>query len=630
MSDKHPTWWTKSTSKEEAGPGAFAACQAIEQCQAEYHQLLLDNARLFVNRELLAFDWGWGTLGYVSMQPVTRLSENLVLSVGETMVSQVGKNKVKATPVTRGASFKVRRAAKGLDKFLYGEFRRLDSWSLAKLAFRDSYWAGVGTLHGYWEAEDGQAKLCLERVFPDELVVDQLECAFTCRPKTIYRRRVLPVSELKGRFKGYDELADQPRYITADGYNRHPAQGYVVVVEAYRLGCHGEPGRHTIGTENQTLADEPWEYPWLPFVHYHWQEPLSGFYPPSGVEQVIPYQLDLNRVNLVIRDGQDLMVRPRLWVPPGAKVNLGQVDNRIGKIIVSAVEPKPLTWPGAGPELYSERDRIVRTCFEYFGLTQLSSQGKLPQGARLDSSEALREYNSIEDQRFSDAAQRYEKFQLDIAHLLVNLAEDAHRAGKSMSSTWVMGRRAEVVNWADIDFQRDRYVFSLEASSTMNETPAAKKDRVMELAQLNILSPEQVKMLLGHPDIDREMSLVTAAAEDIERVIDLLESGRWEMPTELQDLVGGVQRVHLHYLYLTSEFDDVPPEILQGFMDWIAIAQGILEEAARRADTSGAALPAGGGAPTAEGLPIGSPAAQASAIQAGAPPMPAGQPPLPV
>jgi hypothetical protein len=605
MTDK-PTWWDKGTSSEWAGPSAFAACRAIEQCQAEYHQLLLDNARLYHNRELLAFDWGGGALGPVSMSPVTRLSENLVLSVGDTMVSQIGKNKVKATPTTRGASFKTRRAAKRLDKFLYGQFRYLDAWHMAKLAFRDSFWAGVGTLHGYWTKKKGVGHLHLERVFPDELVVDQMECAFSAKPKTIYRRRVMPAAELAARFEGYQAELDQPRYISADGYNRNPAEGYVVVVEAYRLPCHGVPGRHTIGTENQTLEDEEWKHNWLPYVHYFWQEPLSGFYPPSGVEQVIPYQLDLNRVNLVIRDGQDLMVRPRLWVPPGAKVNLGQVDNRIGKIIVSAVEPKPLMWPGAGPELYSERDRIVRTCFEYFGLTQLSSQGKLPQGARLDSSEALREYNAIEDQRFADPAQRYEKFQLDIAHLLLNLAEDAHSRGARMESTWVMGKRAEVVNWDDIDYDADKYVFSLEASSTMNETPAAKKDRVKELTELGVLGPEQAKMLLGHPDIDREMSLLAAAAEDIERVIDLLESGKWEMPTELQDLIGGCQRLQLHYLYLMSEYDDVPDEVLQSFMDWIAIAQGILEEGAKRKSPEDA-MPAGGGAPVQPQLPLGSP-----------------------
>lgn len=618
--NSHP-WWSGEVPIGKAGPDCFAACRAIEQNQSEYSQMLLDNARLFVNRELATgFDWGWGALGRVSMMPITRLSENLVLSVGETCVSQVGKNKVKATPTTRGAAFKVRRAAKKLDKFLYGEFRRMDAWDLAKDAFRDSFWAGVGTLHGYWTKEKGEGRLHLERVFPDEIVVDQMECAFTCKPKTVYRRRVMPAAELAARFPGYDKDGDQPKYIAADGFTRHPAQGYVVVVEAYRLGCHGLPGRHTIGTENQTLEDEVWDQAWFPFVFYHWQKPLSGFYPPSGVEQVIPYQLDLNRVNLVIRDGQDLMVRPRLWVPPGSKVTLGQVDNRIGKILVSAVEPKPMIWPGAGPELYSERDRIVRTCFEYFGLTQLSSQGKLPAGARLDSSEALREYNAIEDQRFADPAQRYEKFQLEIAHLLMNLAEDAHSKGAKLTSTWVMGRRAEAVEWGDIDYDRDRYVFSLEASSTMNETPAAKKDQVRELTELGVIGPEQAKMLLGHPDVDREISLLAAAAEDIDRVINILEGGGWEMPTELQDLVGGCQRMQMHYLHLMSEYDDVPPEVLQSFMDWISMAQGILEEGARRRDTSGDAMPAGAAPALPPGPALGTPDSMMAMAQGGMPP----------
>jgi len=45
--------------------------------------------------------------------------------------------------------------------------------------------------------------------------------------------------------------------------------------------------------------------------------------------------------------------------------------------------------------------------------------------------------------------------------------------------------------------------------------------------------------------------------------------------------------------------------VLQGFMDWIALAQGILAEGASRKDPE--AGPAGQGAPIPAGMPIGTP-----------------------
>lgn len=586
-------WWGKETPSEGRGPALWKHTRWIEDKQAAHHRRLLYNATRYSNRELAAFDWGWGRFVSPSLTPYRENTENLVLSIVDTLVATVGKNKVKARPMTKDASFKLRRVSRKLDRYLYGEAKRLDFWELAKDAFRDCCWGEVGTVFGYYD----KSGVCLERVFPDELIVDNSLCPSDLCPPEIIRRRAIHIDSLLERFEDTltqevkDRLYEESKSESGGWIVDRPvAPGWLIVTEGHRLGYGEASGFHVVGTQNTTIFEEEWKEDFLPYANMHWMRPPSGFYCPSAAEQADPYQRRLDEINAVIRDAQDLMARPRIWAQIGSKLQVTQLDNRIGRVIQSATEPKPLNWQAVTPELYNERDRMVRTAYEYFGLTQLTAQGKLPAGARLDSSEALNEYNAIQDDRLADLAQRYERFQLSLYHLIINLSEKAHSDGVSLKTTWIAGRRVEEIDWADIDLSKDRYVIQIEPASTMSESSAAQKDLVSKLATSGILTREEFLMQLNSPDLQREVSLQVAAMEDIERVIELLEDGKWESPSPMQDLVKGSQRVHYALLRLKTEYDDVPPEVLRNFEKWVRQAKWILKVGTEQPDPS-ASLP---------------------------------------
>lgn len=624
-------WWLPPEARVDGLPdeerdrvranSLIITARNLENIQREVHEQNLWSAQLYSNRELASFDWGNSALYRASLAPVQRTGENLVLMVVDTLVAQIGKNKPKPKPQTRGASWKLRNQARKLDKFLYGEFNRLRLYEKGKQVFRDACVFGFGALHVC--VDDG--KLHIERVFPDEILIDQMEVVAAGRPRHFYRRRVLPAEVVAATFPvdmPYEEYVEELNSIsrTTDYLEyRSVGMGYVVVVEGWQTALDGTSGRYVCAVQNKLLRDEEYKLEVPPFVFYHWQQGLSGFYHPSAVEQTLPYQIRLNEINDVIRDAQDLMGRPRILVAEGSRVNPLEVDNMVARFIrYTGIKPEAVTWPAISAELYNERDRQVRICLEQFGISDLASKALPPPSARFDSSAAFREFNAIQDDRLADPAQRFERFYLDCAETMIRVLR---ASGANPKTVWATGgyrgKRGmmESIDWKDIDLDEDAYVLQLEATSIFDSTPSAIRDELEKQLAMGLITPEQYRLELASPDDQAELGIQAAAAMDIKRVIDLLEEGKYESPTPIQDLVQGVQQVSLAYLNL-SNFDDVPADIKLNFINWVTEARSILEmgtENVPEADVS-SSVPGLGG-PTTMG--IGGPAP--GGMMAGAP-----------
>lgn len=566
--------------------------RALEATQREVHLQSLWSAQLYSNRELASFDWGTGQLVRASLSPVVRTGENIVVRVVDTLVAQIGKNRPKPKPVGRGASFTLRQQIKRLDKFLYGEWQRNRVYALTKQAYRDAGIFGFGCIKVCVE-DDDQYGACVkyERVFPDEILVDQMEIVACGKIRHFYRRRVLPIEVIASTYNVPEDklaaLTDESGSFTYLDY-RPIGKGWAVVVEGYQLAYGKMPGRWMVASNNIVLDEAEWPHEWLPYVFYHNQMPLSGFYCPSVVEQALPYQIRLNEINEVIRDAQDLMGRPRILVAEGSKVNPMEVDNTIGRFIrYAGIKPEAVTWPAISAELYNERDRLVATCLEHFGLNQMSSSAQAPAAARFDSSAAFREFNAIQDDRLSDPAQRFEEFHLELAKRTISAIR---ASGKNPKTVWYSGwkqSRAEEIDWASIDLDDNAFTMTMEASSIFSMSPAAARDELDKQFSMGLLSPEQYRLELTNMDSETVYSLAAAAAEDLNRVQELLENGEFENPIPQQDLVNGIEQMTLAMLQL-RKYKDVPPQVETNFANWLTLAQDLVQ---RGTDTSGTMPP---------------------------------------
>ena len=548
----------------------------LENLQREVHEQNLYAAQLYSNRELAAFDWGNSAMYRTSLAPVSRTGENLVLMVVDTLVSQIGKNRPKARPQTRGASWTLRQQAKLLDKFLYGEFIRTRVYEKGKSCFRDACIFGFGAMYVCADGKGEDAQVRLERVFPDELIVDQMEAVACGKARHWYRRRVLPLEVVCSTYGLEKADMDEAKLVEYDLDYRKVGEGHVVLVEGWQLARGKEKGRYVAACGDKILKDQPYDLEEAPFVIFQWQPPLSGFYSGSAVEQALPYQIRLNEINDVIRDAQDLMGRPRILVAEGSRVNPLEIDNIPARFIkYTGIPPEAVTWPAINAELYNERDRQVRICLEQFGISALASKVTPPTQARFDSSPAFREFNAIQDDRLADPAQRFERFYLDIAEMIIRVIRSE---GLNPETVWVSGGESqiEVIEWSQIDLDENAYVLQLEATSIFDSTPAAIRDELEKQLGMGLITPEEYRLQLSHPDDEAELSLQAAAAADLRRVISLLEKGDYESPTPVQDLVNGVQLVSLAALNL-KQYPDVKPDIHLNFLNWLTEARAILE-----------------------------------------------------
>lgn len=586
-------WWEACDEDDEFAQkqraGSLLSCaQTLEEAQREIHEQNLLATQLYSNRELAAFDWGTGVLHRASLSPISRTSENIVVRLVDTLVSQIGKNRPKPKPVPRGASFTLRNSIRKLDKFLYGEFQRNQLYTLTKRAFRDACIFNFGCIKVEMEEDEIHgARVKYERVFPDEVLVDQMEIVATGRIRHFYRRRVLPIEVVAATY-GVDEdvLRNHANHSFQYLDYRPIGAGWIVVIEGYQTAWKGAPGRWMVATPDMVLDEGEWEHEWLPYVFYHYNDPVSGFYPPSVVEQCLPYQIRLNEINEIIRDAQDLMGRPRIFVAEGSKVNPMELDNAVGRIIkYTGIKPEAITWDAVNAELYNERERLVQQCLEQFGVSALASSVTPPPSARFDSSPAFREFNAIQDDRLADPAQRHEEFHMQIAERTIDVIA---ASGANPKTVWYAGwkqSKAEEIEWKEIDVQKDSYVMTMEAVSIFNMSPASARDELEKQLAMGLITPEQYRLELSDMDQESAYTLAAAAAQDLNRVQELLETGDFEIPTKEQDLVNGVTQMTLAQLNL-RKYKDVPPQTELNFVNWITLAQAILERGSEPTDAT--------------------------------------------
>lgn len=606
-------WWEPAKEKDEhtvksRAKSLVETVKALENSQRGAHEQNLWNARLYSNRELAHFDWGHGVFYNTSLSPVSLLGENLCLSIVDTLVARIGKQRAKVTVQPVGASFKVQKQCRRLDKWLWGEFQRLKVYHLTTQVFRDACVFGFGVLKVDVD-EDGKVRV--RRVFPDDFIVDQMEFVNGDGARHAYERKCRRIDEVEAEY-GLEPGTVQGE---AQGYldYRQPGRGHCIVVEGYRTATEHEQGRHYIAVDGIELLDEPWEHKWLPYVWYHYNDPLSGFYYPSVVEQVTPFQIRLNEINEVIRDAQDLMARPRIFVAEGSRVTGMDLDNKVGRVIkYTGVMPEAVTWSANNPELLNERERLIKATYEQFGIMPMAAQGKLPNQARLDSSAALQEAITIGDDRQADAMQRFEDFHLELARLMIRVMGAMGGVGGTGGETvWFSGgrrSRAETIKWSEIDLDDNGYTMSLGAASVFTMTPAARTDKIEGWMAKGLISQEQYWQLIDSPDLETEISLQDAARDDIKRVIELLEDGKYESPQPYQDLINGVEMVSKALLRL-KDYEDVEPEVPENMIKWVAMAREVLRQGTQTPDQEGAGSlemgPAGEPLPPGQGGPGG-------------------------
>jgi hypothetical protein len=377
----------------------------------------------------------------------------------------------------------------------------------------------------------------------------------------------------------------------------------------------GATGCRSLVTNEETLLDEPWEEECFPFGMMVWSERLSSFYGISGAERIMGIQRALNKRNWQIERALEQIAMPTTYVRP-ADANLLAKTNRVGAVAVIRGDMPVTVSPQAVPaETYQSQRDLRDSAQREFGQTSMVTHGAKPAG--LDSGVALREFKDQTTQRFAAQEQAYEHLVLDTIWLALKVCKKLGAKAPTMVRRTRFG--SERIAWKDVDLGDARV--QMKAASNLNKTPAGRMQLVIEFAQAGIVSTDQARRLLQHPDLERELSLYTAALESVENDLDAIADGETVMPEPYSNLEMCCWRGQQEYLQWRD--DGAPEAILEALRQYIVVAadRKATIEAPANENLVGP-MPGQEAIPMASDMPVGAPpqaalASQAMALKAG-------------
>lgn len=511
------------------------------------------------------------------LEVITRMQLNVVQSCSDTLLAKICKQKQRVRFLTNGGSWTMQRRAMKADKFVFGMFHHLDVHNVNKKVTLDSYIWGSGFGFVSSRVRDRKVKLTLERVMPDEVVVDP-EDAHNGSPRSLYRVRPVHLSVLKSAFKDksgdidaavWRMQADRQSYTTFDSVTQK-----ILVAEAWHLpDDDGDGGMHALCIDGVTLRSEPYERQRFPVAKqdYKWN-PLGYF--GMGIAQMLEgLQIEIDRLVEFRKKCLRLQANPKWLVPREGKVDPEQLTNEVGAQIdfSSTTPPQQVVYPAYAPEAEAALQDLYRKAYEEVGISQLSAASKKPEG--LDSGKALREFSDIETERFQMAGQSRQDWHVDLSELLLEeLAECKKKyGGRVQFEVLALDKESglEPMTYEDFALEDKQYVIQPYPVSMFPKTPEGQLAFAEDLAKGGLMEPEEALDLFDFPDTEKKVRRKLSATRWAEKVVEaMLDDGKYRTPEPYENFDRNIVIAREYYSQAKlMEIDEEKLALLRKYID---------------------------------------------------------------
>ncbi len=615
-------WWDDFSNGKilpgERHKHIWQVINGIRQFQSYRYNNYLRFAKLYCNMDLQGLDAGL----YARVQNQDaflshRVTLNVIKSCIDTAQSKIGKSRPRPLFLTEDGNWGEQQRAKYLTMYMDGWFDYAKIYQKTPKMFRDAGIFGKGVL-----------KLCIidgqvhgERILTNELVIDEVEGMYG-EPRQIHQQKNMFREVLADLYPEHaKEIYAAPNCIEKQ-FSTSYAADMVKVTESWHLpsGLDAKDGRHSITIPNCDLLEQNYTKDYFPFVFFDWSEPVVGFYGYGLAEELIGIQLEINKILRNIQLAQHLIAVPQVWVEGNSKVVSAHINNQMGGIKRYFGTPPIFMNPTAmGPEIYQYLQTLYQRAFEITGISQMSAQSQKPAG--LDAAVALREMQNIETERFMNVAQRYEDMHLEIARMAIRMTKDLYEgdseAGleptKDLAINAVDKEFMRKIKWKDVHLDEDKYVIRCFPTNLLPTTPAGKLETVQELMQAGLLEREDGISLLDFPDTKAVTGRMTAARDDVLRLIYLmLEEGKYFTPEPYMNL--DLAKKLTQSEYNKARTQDAPEdrlELLRRFMDEAdAMMQQAVQEQQQQQMQAQMAAQGAQGQMSPQGVPAAPPVSQ--------------------
>lgn len=599
-------WW-KETLPTYRGQSVRNTAQALERGQSVRHNLNLLHARMYGNFDMS----GFGARQYArgSVIPNTKIAFNVTEAATDTLASKISKHSPVVRFQTNGADWSEQQKGKRLEQFVSGGFSYAKLKQKNDLIFVDACVMGTG---GYKFFIDENDKVNVERVFIDEVLVDEADGRYGCPRQMIH-------GKLCHREKLLAEYGDSPERVEAikgakspDGVEQEGQGDMVQVWEAWHLPSSkkAKDGVHCVVLDDGGVELEcnEWKMQRFPIVLFRFKPRLLGFWGQGVAEILTGIQIELNRLVQSISEQLRRKGRGRIFMPLSAKVPDAHITNRVADIVYynGNVAPTVDNSNAVAQEEFMQIDRLYAKAFQIVGVSEMSVSAKKPSG--LDAGVAIREWEEIESERFAKQHQRWDEFHVELAETWLDFVREF--GGDGYVTNYERQHYMETISAKDVMMDPGEYMTFATPSSSLPGTPAARRQAVKELMADGFVDQPTARQLLGYPDLEAEANLANAARNDVDHLIDRLLNGDAdvEMPDKFTNLADFVERGTANLLFARNH--GAPEKRLDKLAAAVgSAAKQLLATMAPPAPGGSSALPTDEGAPAPAGSPIGAPTA---------------------
>lgn len=557
-------WW--KASKADLNRQVIETASFLkEQQQFRFRQSSI-HARLYGNLPLAS--WAGSNLAKMAQPnnlPTDRPTFNVVQSCVDTLASRIGQSKPRPLFLTDNADYKNRNLAKQMNNFINGELFQTKAYQKGEDILKDAAVLGTGCLKVLRDVDD---KVAVERTLLTELFVDSND-AFYGSPRSLYQLKLVDrsvLAEMVPEYKSAVEKAEQA-YPDNSADSQRTLADQVMVVEAWRLpsSSKAKDGRHVMSCTAGILLDEPYEKNSFPFVFLNYSPRLVGFWAQGLTEQLTGTQLEINKLLATISQSISLVGVPRVFVEDGSKVVKAHLNNAVGSIVTyRGTKPQYEVAPCVPAELYQQLQRLIDYAYQQSGISALAASSQKPAG--LNSGEAIRNYDDLQSDRFATLNKRYDAMYIDLAYKIIDTAIDIAEDTGTYSTVYPNKDGTREINLPEIKkLKDDPFVLQCFDSSSLPRDPAGRLQKVTEMMQAGLISPEDGQRLLDMPDLDAEAKLKFAAKERIcKQLDDIVEKGKYEPPDPFTDIAKGKELVTQYYnLYVAAKLEESKAEMLR-------------------------------------------------------------------
>lgn len=566
-------WW-KAKSKAELAEQVLATVSVLKEQQMYRYRQSGIFARLYGNRPLFNF-LGAGINKMQSNQsnlPIDRPTMNVIQSCVDCLTSRVTQSRPRPVFLTDNGDYKERNLAKQLNAFIMGEFYQTKAYELGAFLLRDAEVLGTGCVKIY---ETTDKKVGLERVLLTELLVDPND-ALLGKPRQLFQMKLIDRDVLAEEFPKYrsDIARAEQAYPDNAGDSQKSISDQVIVAEAWHLpsGKESGDGRHCIVCSEGILYDSDadgekrFDKESFPFTFLHYSPSIAGFWGQGLAEQLMGTQMEINKLLIQISKAINLVGVPRVFVEQGSKVMKTAFNNEIGSICTyTGTKPIYEVAPCVPQELYGQLQRLVDYSYQQSGVSALSAAAQKPAG--LNSGEAIRNYDDLQSDRFSDLVRRYDSMYVDLAYQVIDLAKDIAEREGSYETIYPNKNGAKEIDLPQVKMLQDPFVIQCFDSSALPRDPSGRLQKITEMMQAGIVDVAEGRRLLDYPDIEQVDKLANAGEERILQILDeIVETGKYTPPDPFMDITLATKLVTQYYnLYSESKLEESKAQKLRDF-----------------------------------------------------------------